>query len=278
MLRLKDIPPEQMPEIVRIAGELYERDQQTADQDKQRQDYVAAAEELGVPQEYLERAADELHRRRVGESHQRSGSRKLLYGGIAAGLLATVVIVGTFGTRTARAPVATTPPAATTPVIFESFEAGSETRWTLDRDTGTLGQISFPQEAGRGQVAAIRVEKFGATRYRANLNSLVPPAAATGNTLAFDARGQGLRNIRVYFERGSQERWRSPELRIPDNWRPISVQLSNFEHQTRSGNGEWRVTRRSRPPSDTTLSFKVGTFINSRESRGEVRLDDLRFH
>src|SRR5688572_21737574 len=65
MLRLKDVAPGEMPEVLRVASELYEKDQQELVRAQERQHVVDAAAEVGLPQEYLERAAHELHQRRV---------------------------------------------------------------------------------------------------------------------------------------------------------------------------------------------------------------------
>src|SRR5205807_918200 len=70
MLRLKDVPEEDMPEVVRVASELYERDREQAAQDQAKQAYVDAAGEVGLPPEYLERASEEVHARRVARVQQ----------------------------------------------------------------------------------------------------------------------------------------------------------------------------------------------------------------
>jgi hypothetical protein len=59
--RLEDIPVEKMPDVVRRATEMHEQDQA-------RRNYVAAAEEMGVPREYLERAAHELQQQGVAQA------------------------------------------------------------------------------------------------------------------------------------------------------------------------------------------------------------------
>src|SRR5947209_2320151 len=87
MLRLKDVSEEDMPEVVRVASELYERDREQAAQDQAKQAYVDAAGEVGLPPEYMERASAEVHARRVARIKQRRTVRM-------AWLAAAVVALG----------------------------------------------------------------------------------------------------------------------------------------------------------------------------------------
>src|SRR4051794_29334133 len=89
MLRLENVPPEQMPEVVHIASELYEKDRQLDVESQERQATVEAAKEVGLPEEYLHRAAAELHVRRVAQAQQRGQRRRL---GLAAALTSIVVL------------------------------------------------------------------------------------------------------------------------------------------------------------------------------------------
>src|SRR5262245_1103505 len=69
MLRFEQVSSEEMHEIIRIASEMYEAEREkemdpTQDIDEQHA-VEKAADEVGLPREYLERAAQELHQRRV---------------------------------------------------------------------------------------------------------------------------------------------------------------------------------------------------------------------
>lgn len=292
MLRLKDVPPEQMPEVVRIANQLYEKDQRLAEQDQERDSYVNAAEELGVPKEYMERAAAELHRQKVIEAQdkqQTNGRKALIMAAVGAGVGAFLLVglIGTTRTETRLAPprvVTSAPPIQAKPMnpvsspTFESFDTSPETRWTFDKNSGTEATVGFQQESGRGQVAVIRVERFGAVNgkdHRANFDSLLTPPSAGMRELTFDMRGEGLRKVRVYFERGS-ERWRSDPLTVPSGWSTFRVNLGNFQHQIKDGN-RWRNGRAARPEVVDRVSFKFGDFMNPPTAKGEVRLDNIRF-
>src|SRR5262245_21890563 len=88
MLRLKDVATEQMPEVVRLASELYEQERGEIVAAGERQAAVEAAAEVGLPPEYLERAAELLHARRVEQIHQRRRRSRTLWAalGVALGL------------------------------------------------------------------------------------------------------------------------------------------------------------------------------------------------
>ena len=62
MLKQTDIPAEDQAEIFRIADKLYREDEEHR---RNADASAAAAAELGLPQEYLDRAAQELHVQRL---------------------------------------------------------------------------------------------------------------------------------------------------------------------------------------------------------------------
>ena len=80
MLRMKDVPPDQMAEVVRVAGELYDAEQA---QTQERRATVAAAAEMGLPNEYLDCAASAVHARHVEQIATPRRRRVGLLAGIA---------------------------------------------------------------------------------------------------------------------------------------------------------------------------------------------------
>ncbi len=61
--RLDEIPPADLPEVVRVASELYAHDRAEMERAKERQELLQAAAEAGLPAEYLERAAATIQTR-----------------------------------------------------------------------------------------------------------------------------------------------------------------------------------------------------------------------
>lgn len=256
MLRVKDLPPEEMQEVVRVAGELYDREHAEARERKATRD---AAEEMGIPPEYLERAAVEVHARRV-EKVQRTRRRSR----IAVATIAAALAIGG-GWRVLNPP----PP---TPLV-DTMRTASQ-RWTRDVNPQSEAILRF-----EGDAAVIRVERFAPNAentFYANLETRDGSKSLTGfRTASFRVRGTGLGQVRFDLENGN-ERWRSPALPVTGEWQTHRIPLDQFERQTRQG-GRWRTVSYRAPGTVRNFSFKVGDFINDIRSKGEVAIDDLRF-
>jgi len=260
MLRMKDVPSEQMAEVVRVAGELYDEEQA---QTQERRATVAAAAEMGLPKEYLERAAALVHARRV----EQIGRRRRRKAGLLAGLGVAVAIGGGWVvTHHSR------PPA---PVSYGFQNSGEG--WTEESNPESQSRVTFENGA-----ATIHVDRFGAQagsgEYHVNLNTKgVPQTLAGYRTVSFRVQGQGLPNLRLYLENGG-ERWRSPNLSATPNGQVFRLPLDQFDHQSRdSSTGKWQKVDSSAPGHVEQLSFKVGYYINAVTAHGDVQVSGLRF-
>lgn len=275
MLRLKDLPPSEMDEVVRVASELYQRDQRAEEDQRERQHVVEAAQEVGLPGEYLELAAAEIHQRRVAETVQRRRRNRWKYAaaGLALGVAAVVVLAPSRTEKETAATIAARQ-------VVEDFDNSPELRWQLNHNPQTQSTVRFTSEEQRGGVALIQVNRFGLAadgKYWANLNLSQGGVDLSGRrSVAFAVRGQGLPKVRLYLENGALERWRSPALVVPGTWETRTVPLNQFEYQTRKSSADkWTVHRYKAPEQVRQLSFKVGDFVNGAGSRGTVALDNL---
>jgi hypothetical protein len=109
-----------MPEVLRIAAELYAREQSEIAQTEERHSLVEAAVEVGLPPEYLERAAAIVMQQEAVRSVARHGQRSrkrglaaLSAGFVAAGVLALMLALPASRQQTAPAP----PPAVAAPLM-----------------------------------------------------------------------------------------------------------------------------------------------------------------
>jgi hypothetical protein len=269
MRRLKDVPPAEMPEVLRVASELYARDRAELERTEQSHELKQAAAELDLPPEYLERAAAAVHAERVAQiqTTRRRRNSALAVLGVTLGIWG--------GWRVTHPP----PPE---PVAY-TFSAASRNQWTLDRNPGSEARLTFDERAGSDGAALVTVDRFGAQggdgRFFVNLNSTqVPPSLAGYRTVGFRARGDGLAQVRLYLEAGPTERWRSPAVPVSGSWSDARLQLNQFDYQTRrSPSEEWRTQRYRSPGQIERLSFKLGYYVNEADARGTVAIDDLRF-
>lgn len=258
MLRMKDVPPEQMAEVVRVAGELYDEEQA---QTQERRATVAAAAEMGLPKEYLERAAALVHARRV----EQIGRGRRRRAGLLAGLGVALAIGGGW---------VVTHPRPAAPITY-NFQ-NPQQQWAEESNPESQAAVTFANGT-----ATIHVDHFGAQagsdQFFVYLNTKdVPQTLAGYRTVSFRAGGS-LPHLRLYLENGG-ERWRSPNLPLTPNGQVFRLPLDQFDHQSRdSSTGKWQKVDSSAPGHVEQLSFKVGYYINAVTAHGDVQVSDLRF-
>lgn len=262
MLRVKDVPPDQMSEVVRVAGELY--DKETAE-NQERRATVAAAAEMGLPKEYLDRAAVLVHARAAEQVAKRRRRRV----GVAAGLGVAAVIGGGWLVTHPR-------PAAPVPPVAYNFQNPAQ-QWGLNNSPGAQANAAF-----NNGTATIHVSSFGAPaggdQFFVNLDTKDVPQTLDGyRTVSFRASGVGLPNLRLYLE-NADERWRSPLLPLTPAGQAVQVSLNRFDHQARdSSTGKWHAAGAEAPGHIERLSFKVGYYVNAPDAHGDVKISELRF-
>ena len=161
-----------MPEVLRVASELYAQDRAQIERAAQRQELKQAAAEAGLPPEYLERAAALLQSQRQAPPRRRSRKRAGVMAALA--LSATLAMGWTVvwsNTRAAHAPTGT-------PVVASGSFAGAD-----------LGGANFQHANLAGEdlsMANLRGAQLNAANLRgANLNGAhLTGADLTGADLA----------------------------------------------------------------------------------------------
>jgi hypothetical protein len=246
MLRFQELPENDQQEAIRIADEMRMREE---GESRQRDATVQAAEELGISQKYLDRAAEELQARRIEAV---LGRRRRVQ--IAA---ASVAAVGAIGLGTALLRPA--PPAPPTVVAVE------QTTVSEQLSPGTSGAVTV--ENG---TATLRVDRFGGERgYFANAQLPVPADLGRFKKVTFTARAEGaLRNVRFDIENGNQ-RWKGPNVSLSPEDKTFTVDFGRLQAQARRG-GQWRNVSAGRPTAATNITFKVGETINPATASGTV--------
>jgi hypothetical protein len=94
MARLKDVRPEDMPDLIREAQQEYEKDRRRRCDEHSREELADAAQELGLPVEYLERAAASYQNRLAARARwrQRFKGAMLFGGGAATGVAGALLL------------------------------------------------------------------------------------------------------------------------------------------------------------------------------------------
>jgi uncharacterized protein YjbI with pentapeptide repeats len=130
-----------LPEVLRVASELYAQDRAVIERAAQRQELQQAAAEAGLPPEYLERAAAVLQGQRLA----RRSRRRRRWGGAFA-------IIGTAfafwaGRGLAREPI----PTPVTPTVYTRSYSQADLRGVDFHDTDLHGQ-DFSMSNLRGAI------------------------------------------------------------------------------------------------------------------------------
>jgi hypothetical protein len=86
---LEDVRTAEIPEVLRVASELYARDRAELERAAQHRELLKAAAEAGLPPEYLDRAAAALHARRLARADRQ---RRWQAGSVAALALAAMAL------------------------------------------------------------------------------------------------------------------------------------------------------------------------------------------
>ena len=258
MLRLKDLPPEEMNEVVRVASELHDRE---TTETRERQATVAAAEEVGIPEEYMERAAAEVHARRVAVAQEKRRKRRTTIALIAAFVAIGGGVAVTFN--------ASSPPAAVTASVASAI---------LERSEGVDATLTR-----EGSETILTVNQFAPDSsgvYNANISLAPPQASLSGFSRAnFTLRGTGgLKQIRLDIQNGPTERWKGPLINVPNEKTPVSLSLREFTYQERSSSSApWKSQGYRKIGNVTRMGFKTGEAVNSRDATGSVAVGDIRF-
>lgn len=266
MLKLENISPQEMPEVVRVASEMYERDLERQGETQERQAVLRAAVEIGLPAEYLHRAAAEVHARRVERVRRRRRWRN--------GLLAATGVLALFGLTLVGVRTLDRPVARSAPVMAYRFHA----------QEGWFGQVNRETRASvtvRDGAVVIRVDRFapdGRGTYFASADTYQVPDLGLYRAVRFRVRGSGLPYVRLYLENGPLERWRSAPIPVMAQAQEVLLPLDRLERLTRArADDRFRRQEYRKPGRVERLSIKTGDFVNEVRARGEVVIDLLAF-
>ena len=235
MLKQSELNPDEQAQVFARADALFREESEQA---QNARSAAQAAEELGVPQEYLDRAAAQIHAEKVENIRAR---RKKMRVGIGVGL-GLAVAFGLFSLRR--------PPAPTTLAIAPASVGQSVNPETQASVKATNGALT------------IQVDRFGPTStgdFFANATLPAPENLGRYNKVSFSVSGSGgISAVRLDFQ-ADKLRWKSDSRPISGG--RVSIDLRSMQRQERNGNS-WRNVSYRTPDTVRELAFKVGETVN----------------
>lgn len=258
MLKQTDIPAEDQDEIFRIADRLYRED---AEQRRNADASAAAAEELGVPKEYLDRAAQELHIQRLEAIRSNRVRRRAVIAASIAGVLALTIILTV---NVSRAPSPANPTQASTASVTNVYDLSNA---TVRANPESKGSISATNSA-----ATLQIDQFVPERNGDFYGNILVPAGNVREAQAVTAQvsGNGIPNVRVDLEAGDV-RWRGP---VSPTGKSVSISAKEFQRQVRQGSS-WKNTSWQPPSGNLKVAFKTGKTVNDVSTRGTLTVTNV---
>lgn len=255
MLKQTDIPAEDQAEIFRIADKLYREDEEHR---RNADASAAAAAELGLPQEYLDRAAQELHVQRL-EAVKAKRRRFWIIPVIA---LAGIGVLGVV--TLSRAPAPISPSVMSTGSVTNIYDLSEA---TVRANSESKGAISANSSA-----ATLVIDQFVPDSKGDFYGNIIVPAGNVREVEEVTAQvsGNGIPNVRVDLEAGDV-RWRGP---VSPTGIAVSISAKEFQKQVRQGSN-WKNTAWSPPSGKLRIAFKTGKSINDASTKGTLTVTNV---
>lgn len=257
MLKQTDIPAEDQAEIFRIADKLYREDEEHR---RNADASAAAAAELGLPQAYLDRAAQELHVQRL-EAVKAKRRRFWIIPVIAlTGISLTLIMTLTLS----RAPTPISPSVLSTGSVTNVYDLSDA---SVRANSESKGSISANSSA-----ATLVIDQFVPDSKGDFYGNIIVPAGNVREVEAVTAQvaGNGIPNVRVDLEAGDV-RWRGP---VSPTGTAVSISAKEFQKQVRQGSN-WKNTAWSPPSGKLRIAFKTGKSINDASTKGTLTVTNV---
>lgn len=232
-----------MSEVVRLAAEMQHREETRG---MEKSATVAAAEEVGISEEYLEKAAQELQIRRIAKAQAKRRRNEAMIG-------AAVAVAGVVGLGFLLKPPA--PIILNTTVVRERFSPGTK----MQVNSATPTSVS------------LTVSQWGLDQNGKHYaNAVIPQTSLRGyHNVSFQVQGSGLEYMRIDFENGN-ERWQSPNIKITPGEQPQTLDFRLFEYQKMNKDGKWTTPKFKTPRTIQNVTIKTGDTINDPDVAGNI--------
>jgi hypothetical protein len=255
VLKQTDIPAEDQAEIFRIADKLYREDEEHR---RNADASAAAAAELGVPQEYLDRAAQELHVQRL-EAVKAKRRKTWIIPAIALAGIGVVLAV-----TLSRPPAPLSPVRMSTSSVTNVYDLSDA---KVRANPETKGTISTTLSA-----ATLQIDQFGTTQTGDFYGNIIVPAGNIREVekVTANVAANGIDNVRVDLE-ADDVRWKGP---VSQANAAVSISANEFQKQIRQGSN-WKNTSWSPPSGKLRIAFKTGKSINDASTKGTLTVTNV---
>jgi hypothetical protein len=257
VLKQTDIPAEDQAEIFRIADKLYREDEEHR---RNADASAAAAAELGVPKEYLDRAAQELHLQRLEAVKAKRKPLWMIPVIALTGIGFMVLMTLTFS----KAPAPISPVSMSTSSVTNVYDLSTA---TVRANSESKGSISASKDA-----ATLQIEQFSPNPSGDFYGNIIVPAGNVREfeNLAANVAASGIENVRVDLET-DDVRWKGP---VSSANSKISISANYFQRQVRQGSN-WKNTAWSPPSGKLRIAFKTGKSINDASTKGTLTVTNV---
>jgi hypothetical protein len=266
MLKQSELSEEDQAEAFRRADALFRAESEQA---QTARSAAQAAEELGIPQEYLDRAAAQLHAEKAEKIKAQNQKRRVLIAVGAALVPATLAIF--LMTRITAPP----PPAvvAAQPLVAPftlSLNATDDATTSLKNARGSMTSTNNRYQ--------LKIDGFQpqSGNYQANLGFPISSSLSGYETVSFSIQGSGISRVRLDLRDGGGVRWNSRPISLSSESQRVTVPLSELIRQMRVGES-WQAAPGGGPDGVKSLVFKFGKEINPPEAKGTVTISDVQF-
>ena len=265
MLKQSELNPDEQAQVFARADALFREE---SEREQVATAAAKAAEELGVPQEYLDRAAAQFHAEKAAKIlAQNQRKRVLMAIGLAAipAALAIFLMTGLMQARQA-------------PMVAAVMQVDAPPAVSLNSDPATTvgSNVNYTGE-NDGKTFRLNLKGFTPVegRYTLNLGFPTNGSLRSYDKISFSVKSAGISNVRVDLREG-QTRWNSREISLSPQGQRVTLRFDELNRQGQSGN-EWSNERGDRPDSALALVFKFGSGVNPPDAKGTVEISDVRF-
>lgn len=270
MLKQGQIPEADQNEVFKIADELLHADSNQREQAIASRD---AAAELGVSQEYLDRAAEELHLRRLEQLKVNRAKRRILWGTIVFAM--TILVITAVFLSTAVTLRASTNNSSTFNLRSQAATMNIGTVYLIP-DLTQSAVRSNPESQGEltktSSAITLQLDAFGLSANKKYFVNIVldPINVKEFVGISLNASNIGIPNIRVDLEAGNT-RWKGPVTVASGRNKLVA---RDFQRQLNTPSG-WKNTTWSPPAGKVSVVVKTGETINGLNAKGTLTVTDV---